>query len=76
VSWFKRCAHEWEEVGRTFTPPVEVGFRVRGFEAAAVLERATHGFTNIEQECRFCGRLDVVTVLGKVDAPESAAQGG
>jgi hypothetical protein len=62
----RRHECEWEEVGRTFTPPVSnVGKFSGGSEEFA--QQFVVGLTNIEMTCIHCGRIDVLTFPGKVN---------
>lgn len=60
-----RCKHQWREVRRTWNPPINTG-AFGGFLFADE-KKATFGFTNIETQCKLCGRLELVAIIGRAE---------
>lgn len=60
----RRCAHEWVEVARHFTPP-NPQFRSVERATESLLLRLIGGWTNIEMLCTLCGDLKFIEVNGR-----------
>lgn len=66
--------HQWAEVRRTYSESIwerAVRAGVSEMQGArytnqAAMDRATHGFTNIELACEACGDVKFVQAIGDV----------
>lgn len=65
---FKRCQHQWEEVGRSFTEGVKTLGNAKGFpsggEMLDFLQGLRAGQTHIELRCSLCGDVQSRTLEG------------
>ena len=60
--------HKWQEVGRTYNPPMYAVKRVWGdYDIPKEVFLNSLGYTNIELKCSKCGDIKVIQEYGKVD---------
>lgn len=63
---FNRHEHQWVETKRNFNLPSEYTKMKQENASDALIMRLVYGVTNIEQQCEVCGKIEIVSMSGKI----------